>query len=268
MKKTVLLLCIIAWAATQNAQAQNCVRDSSVLLYDTVFFAPAPYTVDHPVYGLAPACIGQVYAQSISIEVPPVFVIADITLSLTNVSIATSGAISGLPSGITYLCDPPNCVFNANTLGCILLYGTPNNPAQAPDTTDLVIEATISTSVGPFPSFFPDAITPGSNYYFVLAQAGNCIVGAYDLNNQISSVKNSPNPFSDATNISLVSKVTAEFNFEVFDVLGRNLYAQTVNFVEGENKFTFEAGNLPNGSYYYLISNAESKVSRLMMIAR
>ena len=267
MKKTVLLLCIIAWAATQNAQAQNCVRDSSVLLYDTVFFAPAPYTVDHPVYGLAPACIGQVYAQSVTIEVPSVFVYLGTSISLNSASIATSGAISGLPSGITYLCDPPNCVFNANTLGCILLYGTPNNPAQAPDTTDLVINATANTSFGPIPITFPGPFAPG-NYYFILAQAGNCIVGAYDLSSQISSIKNSPNPFSDATNINLVSAVTGKFNFEVFDVLGRNLYTQTVNLVEGENQFTFEAGNLPNGSYYYVISNTEGKVSRLMMITR
>ena len=267
MKKTLLLLCIIAWAATQNAQAQNCVRDSSVLLYDTVFFAPAPYTVDHPVYGLAPACIGQVYAQSMTIEVPSELNIFGNLLSLTNVSIATSGAISGLPSGITYLCDPPNCVFNANTLGCILLYGTPNNPAQAPDTTDLVINATAFTFGISIPITLPGPIAPG-NYYFILAQAGNCIVGAYTLSNQISSIKNSPNPFSDATNINIVSAVTGKFDFEVFDVLGRDLYTQTVNLVEGENQFTFEAGNLPNGSYYYVISNAESKVSRLMMIAR
>lgn len=272
MKKTVLLLCAVVLTAMHSTHAQTCVRDSSVLLYDSVYISPAPYTPTNPVYGLATACIGQPYNQSVTIDVPTDFLYqGSIPITIINASIATTGAISGLPTGVTYLCDPPNCVFNASTLGCILLYGTPSDPAQAPDTFDLVISANIFGiifgSQQNIPIAFPGPISPG-NYYLILKTAAGCASSAYDLNSRITSLKNVPNPFSDATAITVVSEVSGEFNFEVFDVLGRSIHAQAVNLVEGENQFTFEAGNLPNGSYYYVLSNAEGRASRTMVIAR
>lgn len=270
MKKTVLLLGAVVWTALLSAQ--TCMRDSTVLLYDSVYISPAPYTAQNPNYNLAVACIGQPYNQSFTIDVPMDFLYqGSIPVTIINASIATSGAISGLPSGLTYLCDPPNCVFNANTLGCILLYGTPNNPAQAPDTLDLVISANIFGIVfgsqQNIPIVFPGPIAPG-NYYLFLRTAAGCMSTAYDLSSRISLVKNVPNPFSDVTNVNVVSEVPGEFVFEVFDVLGQRVHARTVNLVEGENQITFEANNLPNGSYYYTVGNAEGKASRVMVIAR
>lgn len=271
MKKTVFLLCAFEFVMLSSAHAQTCVRDSTVLLYDSVYISPAPYTTNNPNYNLAVACIGQPYNQSFTIDVPTQFNYLGIQVTIINANMPTTGAISGLPSGITYLCDPPNCVFNASTLGCVLLYGTPNNPAQAPDTSDLVISANILGIVfgsqQTIPVAFPGPIAPG-NYYLILRTAAGCASAAYDLNSPIVSVKNTPNPFSDATTINVVSEVSGDFNFEVFDMLGRSLYTQPVNLMTGENQFTFEAGNLANGSYYYVISNAEGKVSRMMVIAR
>jgi len=258
----------LALLLSASVFAQVCVRDSSLLNNDTLFVSPRPYTANYQVYALAPACINEPYTQSVTIKVPSTYDIGGgAVIPLTSASIATSGAIAGLPSGITYACDPPNCVFNANTLGCIVVYGTPNNPNQAPDTTNLVITASISALGTSFPVTFPGQIAPG-NYFFVLAQAGACIVGTDDLSGQIFSVKNVPNPFSDVTNINIVSKVTGEFNFEVFNMLGQNLRRQSITLIEGENQVRFEAGNLANGTYFYVISNADGKIARPMVIAR
>ena len=46
-------------------------------------------------------------------------------LALDRVELETSGAVLGLPTGLTYGCNPPSCVFPKDTEGCVNLYGTP-----------------------------------------------------------------------------------------------------------------------------------------------
>ncbi len=268
MKKSLLLLCALSWAAF--ASAQVCVRDSS-LLNDTIFISPRPYTLANPVYGLAIACINQPYAQSVTIKVPPTFTFQGIPIVITNANLATTGAVTGLPTGISYVCDPPNCIFNANTLGCILLTGTPTTASQAPDTVDLKIKANIVGTVfgttQTIPVDFPGPIAPG-NYYLVLQTAAGCTSGTNDLGSQFMAIKNNPNPFGAQTVISVASLVSGRFNFEVFNTFGQRVYAEPINLIEGANQFTFEANDLPNGAYFYSISNAQGKVTRRMAIAK
>ena len=265
MKKALLLLLTVAGFSA--VQAQTCVRDSSVLQNDSVIIAPRPYTEDtYPYYALAQACIGQPYLQSFTLEVPSSFTYQNFTLPITSASIATSGALSGQPAGITYLCDLPNCVFNSNTLGCILLYGTPT-AANTADTFSLAIAATINSAIGPVPITFPGAVAPGS-YFLILNAANNCASSAYDLNSQIIGIKNQPNPFSQQTTIEVESVVTGDFQFEVFDLVGKRMHQQPVRLFQGNNQFTFDAGSLPDGTYFYTLSNQEGKVSRVMVVAR
>ncbi len=270
MKKTLLLLCAFA-LITFSLQAQACARDSSVLKVDTVFISPRPYTPANPVYGLFPACIGQPYNQSVTIKIPAMYTFQGLQININNANLATSNAITGLPAGITYVCDPPNCVFNANTLGCILLYGTPNNPAQAPDTFDLKIKANIVGTVfgapATIPIDFPGPIAPG-NYYLRLFAAGNCLSAAYDFGSPITSVKNTPNPFNQQTLIEVQSAVAGGFHFEVFNLVGQRVHTQMVEMTTGSNQFTFDAGSLPVGSYIYSLSNPSGKVSRMMVVGQ
>ncbi|MEO6759756.1 MAG: hypothetical protein ABIO24_09910, partial [Saprospiraceae bacterium] len=147
------------------------MRDSSLLMMDSVFVSPPTYndTVPNPVYGLAVACIGQPYLQSITVKIPQTFTTGGFTIIINKVTASTTGAVTGLPTGITYICDPPNCVFNANTLGCILLYGTPSNPAEAPDTTELkinvILDGTVFGQPLMYPLKFPEDIAPNNHYY-------------------------------------------------------------------------------------------------------
>jgi Secretion system C-terminal sorting domain len=265
MKKNVLLTLVLCMLISAQVQSQTCVRDSSLLAVDTLFISPRPYTAANPVYGLGTACIDKAYSKSVTIKVPPTFVFQGITLNITNASIATTGAVLNLPTGLTYLCDPPNCVFNANTLGCILLYGTPTNAAQAPDTLDLKIKATITSAFGPLNIDFPGPIAPG-NYYLPIYPAANCISDADDLQGQLSQIRNIPNPFTGQTTIEIVSAVQGEFSFEVFDIVGKRLHQQTIKVIEGNNQFTFDAGDMANGVYFYSVGNATGKVVRKMIV--
>ncbi len=262
MTKTLSILFALFCALSLAAQPPVCQRDSLIYGTDSVLW-PLPYTPAAPNYNLKEACINQLYNQSVSINVPNSYM----GLPITNVSIATSNAISNLPIGLTYTCDPPNCVFNANTLGCILLWGTPTNANMAPDTFDLGFAATIGTPVGGLPITLPGQLVPGSHYYLILKTSA-CLVGNYDQGNQFTLLKNAPNPFDSQTLITAESLVAGDFQFEVFDPLGQRLYRQKLRLETGRNEFTFDAGKLPNGAYFYSLSNGEGKAVRRMIVAR
>src|SRR5262245_881421 len=116
MKKAIVVFFLIACASASFAQ--TCVRDSSVLQTGALL-SPPWWDSINMIYALRDACINHNYTQSVTINVPTTFQ----SVPLNNVTLATTGAVLNLPVGLTYLCDPPNCVFNAGTLGCVLLYG-------------------------------------------------------------------------------------------------------------------------------------------------
>jgi len=270
MKKTVLLLCAFSFVTMLNAQVPACMRDSSILVSGAIV-SPWYWTPDSPYIQTKPACINEFYTQSVTFNVPDTITGlpgVPIPIPITSISIGTTNAITNLPAGLTYSCDPPNCVFNKNTLGCVLLYGTPTGPA---DTADLSIKVTISSPSFPFPIGpldFPSVIAPTAHYYIVVKPTGQCALGANDLSGQIASVKNMPNPFGDQTVIDIESMVSGEFRFQVFNVTGQRVHSQTIHLTTGPNQFTFEAGGLPNGAYYFTLGNTDGMVSRLMVISR
>ena len=269
MKKTILLLCTFACVSILNAQS-TCVRDSSILISGAIV-SPWYWTPDSPYIQTRPACINEPYSQSITFNVPDTIANLPgfpIPIPINSLSIAAANAISNIPAGLTYSCDPPNCVFNKNTLGCVLIYGTPTGPA---DTSDLSINVSISSPAFPFPIgplAFPGIIAPTAHYYIEVRNTGMCAVGTNDLSGQILDIKAAPNPFSDYTTISVESYVSGEFRFEVFNVTGQQMHSQSVNLQTGTNQFTFEAGDLPNGAYYFTLGNAEGKVSRMLVISK
>jgi len=262
MKKTLILLCALFCGVSISAQPPICMRDSVIYGTDSLLW-PLPYTKTVPEYNLSDACIDHPYNQSVTINVPTSY----LNIPVTKVTIATTGAISDLPIGITYACDPPNCDFAAGTLGCIILYGTPTNANIAPDTFDLGITATVYTALGTIPLTFPGQVAPGSHYYLVLKSSA-CLVGNYDLGNQFTLLKNAPNPFSNQTLITAESLVQGDFQFEVFDLLGQRVYTEQLRLEVGRNEFTFDAGNLANGAYFYTLGNRDGKAVRRMVVAR
>lgn len=239
-----------------------CMRDSIILGTDSLLW-PLPHTPLAPNFNLKDACIDHAYNQSVTINVPTTYQ----GIPITNVSVATTGAISDLPAGITYACDPPNCVFNPGTLGCIILYGTPTDVNMAPHTFDLGITATVTTPFGGLPVTFPGTLAPDSHFFLRLKTAA-CLVGTYDAGNQFTLLKNTPNPFGNQTTVTAESLVAGDFQFEVFDLLGQRVHTETRRLEVGLNEFAFDAGELPNGSYFYTLGNRDGKSARQMVIAK
>jgi hypothetical protein len=70
--------------------------------------------------------------------------------------------------------------------------------------------------------------------------------------------QNYPNPFNPSTNIDIYIPNSAFVTLKVYDILGREI-AMLVNenLRTGAYTYTFDASNLPSGTYFYKL-NAES----------
>ncbi|MBK9271685.1 MAG: T9SS type A sorting domain-containing protein [Saprospiraceae bacterium] len=165
----------------QFGQAQAClpdstIRDSAVGVY------PKPITPTNPDGGIkTPACIDKPYEFVFTIKISDTVTVPGIPIpiNLNFASIDTVGAISGLPVGISYACNPPNCVFQKNTIGCLVLNGTATD-VNTPGIFRPVIKLTLSTVLGPVPVEYPGMFFPGE--YLLTLLDKDCTVSSENVN--------------------------------------------------------------------------------------
>lgn len=265
MKKIIILFLAITFSTT-ILSAQDCVRDSSIIGTGDLFL-PAPWTPAAPVYNLASACIGEAYQQSLTLSVPTTYTFAGNTLSINSMSIATGGAIINYPAGMTYTCDPPNCVFVAGTLGCILLQGTPSADNPAPDTVDLNFNALISSFLD-IPLELPSSLDASSHLYLTIRPSSECSVTSTDNTaTSLMELQAIPNPFTGQTQIEIQSKQSGNFQLEIFDLLGHPVQSEKVALTAGMNQISYDGHDLVTGIYFFSVSGQGIRsVHRLVKI--
>ena len=88
---------------------------------------PFPFTDDNPLGGISDtACINNYFEFSVSLSPTDQFPLTG--ADIANIQLPLTGAIDGLPTGMQYNCNPPDCIIPSDTVGCILIYGTPTDP--------------------------------------------------------------------------------------------------------------------------------------------
>jgi flagellar hook assembly protein FlgD len=86
--------------------------------------------------------------------------------------------------------------------------------------------------------------------------------------------QNFPNPFNATTTILYGVPAPAYVRIEIFDLVGRKVYApQTEKVYTGFHRFTWDGndntGNpLPSGIYFYRFSDGKSSLTRKMLLIR
>ena len=76
------------------------------------------------------------------------------------------------------------------------------------------------------------------------------------------------NPFSDVATISLQSSLQGDFNFRVFDLLGKQVHRRAINLITGKNTIQYDGSGLENGIYIYTIENELGAISGKMVLKR
>jgi Secretion system C-terminal sorting domain len=265
MRMKQLLVLLACSFLSFVSMAQDCERDSSILGTQEII-SPPTFSATNPVISTAPACINEPYTQFVTFNVPAQFVFNNIPLSIDSITIEPAGAVSGLPAGLSYSCDPPNCHFAKNTLGCMLISGTPT-PNNTPGNYELSINLTVY-SLLQIDLAFPGELGVGQQYFITVKNPGECASGVNDLSNEIFALKNTPNPFGQSTVIEVESAVSGQYQFDVFNLLGQRVYNEPIQLVPGTNQFTFDAGDMPNGTYFYSLGNAQGRATKTFVINR
>lgn len=165
----------------QMADAQYCkpdstYRDSSAGVY------PKPIIPGGAGKGIdKKACINKPYEFVFTVAIPDTLTIPGIPflINLNFAKIDTVGAISNLPKGIGYACNPPSCVFPKKTIGCLVLRGTPTNDNK-PGLFKPVIKLTIGSLFGNLEIEYPGVQFPGEYILELLDE--NCLIATRDIN--------------------------------------------------------------------------------------
>lgn len=177
-----------------------------------------------------------------------------------NLDSITISDITGLPPGMNYECSPSDCLFLDQSMGCILLSGTPTEAGT--------YFLTIHSRLYAFP-ISPEITFPGelvSGEYKIIIDEDVAI--DEPIKDVIGLGQNVPNPFYDMTEITVDTKQSGEFDFKVYNILGKLLHDEQVVFSTGKNVVQFDGKQLQSGMYFYSIGQGNEVVTRRMVVHR
>lgn len=262
--KQFFLLPILLVAFTAAAYSQSCTPAAT--LPDTVIVSPLPYQAAFPERGLQDtACVGSFFETTIQVRIPETIAFAGTEIAIVNVSVTTG--ITNLPTSMNYACNPPNCVFLPQTVGCINLYGTP--VAGEEGVRDLKIAVLVNAGLQ-LPFSLPDGQLVPGNYFLTVRPEGNdaCLVNTTEVVENAFGLQIAPNPLTDAANITVDAPETGDYQLRVFNVLGTLVQSRTIGLANGTNTFTFDGSTLPVGMYVFSLQHGDKAASGRLMIQR
>lgn len=247
------------------SQSPVCKPDTSILKTINVIH-PSPYRDTVPGSGIQQAaCIGEPFALPFTILVPNVFQFGGVSLPLFSAQLPTTGAVRGLPDGLSYKCEPPNCVMLANTPGCIQISGTPTTKNDT-GAYDLTINFSISTAIGPLAAEFPGSLFPGE-YTLRLNAPGQCEnTTAVKFPAAQIHLTTAPNPFNRQTLISFWNEKSKTGILDLYSFAGIKLRSIKQSLQQGYNQILLERQELPAGWYYYSLTVGQARWTNRLII--
>lgn len=254
--KKLLLFTLMFTLIGSTIQAQECVPDSSIDPSMVGVF-PLPDVVDSPTSVLNSGCVGSDY-EMVFTAVVPASIDDPIPLDLTSVRL---DSITNLPDGLSYACDPADCIFLGNSIGCVVINGTPTEAGDF----NIVVHTMVNEVL---PITFPGALLDGQ-YKIVVVPEPECPVSIDNAFQEALGVyQNIPNPFSGITTIEMDSQISGEFDFKVFNLIGKMVHNEQVDILVGENMITFDGSRLEEGMYFYSFGQGSNIATKRMVINR
>lgn len=245
------------------AHGQTCVPDP-MYADSTGFVFPPPYdSLLNPDGGIDdPACIGKYFEFVWTIDVPTDVTVFGFPVQLDQLSLATSGAVTNLPKGVGYVCNPPNCVFKVNEPGCVLLYGTPTTE-NMPGIRDLGFTGSLKTKPGAvLPVSFPDPNLYPGHYYLTVLDGNDpgCLASTDPESENVPLAEWLPNPVGDRGTFKIISARPDRGSLEILDPAGRTALSWTIDLQAGENLVPLELSTLQPGLWIYRWQGSEGNV--------
>lgn len=230
---------------------------------------PRPVSEAFPDAGIDEvACPGQEYFFNFTVNVPDTILFGGTPIGVERVSLRTDNPVTGLPSGITFVCNPSDCDMAKNTQGCIALVGTVD-AGVTPGVYPLEILVNIVTSLGiSVPTQFPNAAIAPGEYFIVVGEPdgqGGCLTVSLieTLSDQPLSLF--PNPAREEVRIIVPNKSIQKATVTVFDVLGKPvIHAKEQVMVDGQCNIS--TSQLSSGTYFVNIADGNQRYQAKLVI--
>jgi hypothetical protein len=252
MVRTLILTAFAA--ATLGASAQ-CVPNQ---LYADSVYGVWPDTLENFANGM----VGVFYSDTLNILVPSSASAIDPSYpSFVTIDSVAMNQLTGLPPGIAVNCNSQTgapCTYLANQVGCGLLEGTPTQAG----TFDITIEVTV------YVNFLGTQAIPRTFTGYSITVLPNT-VGIGDIQAVgVDKARNVPNPFVGRTNIEFSLQHATAATITVFNLVGKQIWKETVQGKAGNNRVPFAASNLENGIYLFHVEAGGSNSTGRMVVNR
>lgn len=224
-------------------------------------------------------CITQGQAYNEVINLKNFGTVSGITVEWLRVD-----SITNAPNGITWAMTVPSGN-NPNTLlteedGCIEVSGL-SNATRGDYKLGLYVcvKVTLSSSplcdeanslIATIGQLSPGAELPDFSYYLRVIENGETCPDSLVSNvNELATVSGLnvyPNPFSSKAAITFTSVVNAKYTARLVDVMGREVYAETINATTGSNMVEMNRNNISTGVYFFTLSDGKATTTKRVIV--
>jgi Secretion system C-terminal sorting domain len=251
MKKILTSALTVVVATVASAQC------SPNQLYADSVYGVWPDTIQ----GFSAGTVNAFYSDTLNLLVPSDAGLIDPQYNGFTLDSVVLTGITGLPPGLSVICNSQTaaaCTFLPNQVGCGLIEGTPTAAGVYPITLDVTAYTTFFVVI-PVPQTF-------SGYSISIGPDGTGVVTQDGL--EPGKVRNTPNPFSERTNIEFNLAKAGQARLKVYNLVGEELFSRTLAGKQGVNSLVFEAAGLQSGAYLYKVEAAGRSTTGRMLVAR
>ncbi|MBL4669032.1 MAG: T9SS type A sorting domain-containing protein [Flavobacteriales bacterium] len=252
MKKTLLTL--IAVASMSFAMAQNCTPDPQ---YTTPGVYPDSAT------GIPVAIVGVAYDETITAVTPADTCIVLLFPPCTTIPIdsVVIDQFDGLPAGFTVVSENQsglNFVFLGGTSSCMRVTGTAT--AGQVGSYPLTVSGLSWAQVLGVATSQPFNV----DYYTLEVVLSTGIEGQVDGDFEVK--QNTPNPFSNTSNIEFYLEKENAVSISIFNVLGKEVLTEVINASKGTNNYLLNANDFSNGIYFYNLTSSNKTITQRFIV--
>ncbi len=177
---------------------------------------------------------------------------------LANIDSVLLVSVSGFPSGLTFSCNPPSCVFPGGEAACANVFGTTTDPLGI---YPIVFTIDVYGNALGVYDVFPATI---DNFAIVVGDSTVSLVEASTLSN-LSNTSNFPNPFISDTEITFNMLEEKEVAFFVFDMIGNKVFHDYINATMGENTYIYKHLS-KKGIYMYQLNDGQKTITKRLIV--
>jgi len=273
--KTRLFFLFLACFQMYNIYGQNPLCTPNLLYKDSVAgIYPRPYNDTTKTGGInTPACIGKDYEFPLTVRIPDTITVpfgnTTVRIALESAILDPTNAVMGLPKGIQYFCNPPNCTMAKNVLGCVVLKGKAT-AENTPGIFDLIINLKLVTAFGTLDVAFPGPFFPGKYFITVLgpndpACTTSPVAEARNLDNRHVIF---PNPAKDLLKIQFHAGKSGKASLHIQDIAGKSIKSIPLELSQGDNVINLPLEDLRNGIYIYTLAWGKAVYSKQFVVLK